>query len=505
MQLPSAEVGTGYAEGIGNGYPSGAYWSIHTGRRDSDPVWLTGVVYNDANSNNRYDQGEGIAGVTITATGSSTKNTTTTTGGGWSIDVSAGGWTVTCSGGSFSGTASANVTVSTANIAIDFTSGDPNGEVNFRQPGRHPTRKWWWIREVEMTVEGADVPYRPLNPVCGHFCWPVSGCARSSVSISSGAAPTAKVRTFSGAATGGCMLRFLASLLVVISAGSLAAQRSFEDFTPDERDFALFEVQDETSESESTGSTFSQIEAASQWRSFSLEASVGLIGSKRTMWSGSIGAAIPLFSSVSLALRAEYNMELGASRSYRPQTRGFLFEPCVRFHLDFDDYVAFFSQHGLSASYRLDYFQLDDRVSDSDIGLVNSLGVGAVNTVGLEFGEKTWRGYVSTGLRTQFVIYQDADEDAKGYKDDIREGLPLPVACLPGRLPLLFLEYCVNATPAGFGVARACKTANILEETPSPLQAALPWGCEWSRYETYRISVCSRDRVCAFGLHILPG
>ena len=125
------EVGTGYAEGIGNGWPSGAYWSIHTGRRNSDPVWLTGVVYNDSNSNGRYDQGEGLAGVTITATGSSTKNTTTTTGGGWSIDVSAGNWTVTCSGGSFSGTATANVTVASANIAVDFNSGNASGEVNF--------------------------------------------------------------------------------------------------------------------------------------------------------------------------------------------------------------------------------------------------------------------------------------------------------------------------------------------------------------------------------------
>ena len=218
------------------------------------------------------------------------------------------------------------------------------------------------------------------------------------------------------------MLRWFVTAMLVLGAGSLAAERSFEDFIPTERDFALFEVQDESTESESTGSTFSELEAASEWRSFSLEASVGLIASKRTMWSGSIGAAVPLFANVSLALRAEYNMELGASRPYRPQTRAFLFEPGVRFHLDFDEYVAFFSQHGLSATYRLDYFQLDDRVSDSDQGVVSSLAIGAVNTVGLEFGERTWRGYVSTGLRTAFVIYQDADEDAKGFKDDIREG-----------------------------------------------------------------------------------
>lgn len=125
------EVGTGYAEGIGNGWPSGAYWSIHTGRRDTTMIWLTGVVYNDSNTNGRYDQGEGLSGVSVTATGSSTKNTVTTTGGGWAIDVSSGSWTVTCTGGSFSGTATANVTVASDNIAVDFNSGNASGEVNF--------------------------------------------------------------------------------------------------------------------------------------------------------------------------------------------------------------------------------------------------------------------------------------------------------------------------------------------------------------------------------------
>jgi uncharacterized protein YkwD len=127
------EVGTGYAEGGGwqAGVNAAAYWAIHTGRRNSNPVWLTGVVYDDADSNGRYDEGEGLAGVTVTASGSSTKNTTTTTGGGWSIDASAGTWTVTCNGGVFSGTATATVTMTTANIEVDFESGTPQGEIAF--------------------------------------------------------------------------------------------------------------------------------------------------------------------------------------------------------------------------------------------------------------------------------------------------------------------------------------------------------------------------------------
>ncbi|MCB9894329.1 MAG: hypothetical protein H6839_07765 [Planctomycetes bacterium] len=133
------EIGTGYAEGLApqSGYNAGAYWAIHTGRHDTNPVWLTGVVYSDANSNGRYDQGEGISGVTVSASGPSSVNTVTTTGGGWSLACSAGSWNLTCSGGSFSGTATASVTLTTANVEVDFESGTSAGEVGFgnQQPG----------------------------------------------------------------------------------------------------------------------------------------------------------------------------------------------------------------------------------------------------------------------------------------------------------------------------------------------------------------------------------
>ncbi|MCC6573610.1 MAG: hypothetical protein IT462_07455 [Planctomycetes bacterium] len=134
------EIGTGYATGFQPEIPynsgtapdgSGAYWAIHTGFRDADSAWLTGVVYNDANSNGRYDQGEGIGGVTVTATGASTLMATTNAFGGWSIAVAAGNWTVSCTGGSFSGTGSADASVSTLNVEVDFVSGDADGIVDF--------------------------------------------------------------------------------------------------------------------------------------------------------------------------------------------------------------------------------------------------------------------------------------------------------------------------------------------------------------------------------------
>ncbi|MCA8946250.1 MAG: hypothetical protein KDB29_08485 [Planctomycetes bacterium] len=127
------EIGTGYGTGLGwtAGVNTAAYWSIHTGRHNTLETWLTGVVYNDANSNGRYDEGEGLQGVTVTAVGATSPSTSTTVGGGWSILAPAGTWNLTCTGGPFSGTSTASVTVSSANIAVDFESGTATGEVNF--------------------------------------------------------------------------------------------------------------------------------------------------------------------------------------------------------------------------------------------------------------------------------------------------------------------------------------------------------------------------------------
>lgn len=131
------EVGTGYAEGLGwtAGVNAAAYWAIHTGRRDTDPVWLMGVVYDDANNNGRFDQGEGLSGVTVSATGSTTNSVQTGTAGMYMMQVSAGTTNLTCSGGGFGGTATRSITVGTANLAVDFASGRSSGELNFEFQG----------------------------------------------------------------------------------------------------------------------------------------------------------------------------------------------------------------------------------------------------------------------------------------------------------------------------------------------------------------------------------
>jgi uncharacterized protein YkwD len=108
--------------GAGRGIASNgqAYWAAHTAYRSSTDVFLTGVVYNDANNNGRMDRGEGLGGVTVTVGGTST---TTNAGGGYAIKVAPGSWTIAASGAGFSGTSSASVYVGDNNVGVDFVSG----------------------------------------------------------------------------------------------------------------------------------------------------------------------------------------------------------------------------------------------------------------------------------------------------------------------------------------------------------------------------------------------
>ncbi|KAA0218226.1 hypothetical protein EDM80_01575 [bacterium] len=136
------EIGTGYAEGFRPEMPfssstppdgSGAYWSIHTGVRDTTVYFICGFVYNDSNSNGRYDLGEGLGGVTVSANGggSVVVNATTNSAGMYWLNLNPATWTLTCSGGSFGGPTYAQVTLSTNNVAVDFRQGNVNVDVNF--------------------------------------------------------------------------------------------------------------------------------------------------------------------------------------------------------------------------------------------------------------------------------------------------------------------------------------------------------------------------------------
>jgi len=86
--------------------------------------FLLGVVYNDLNGNNFYDIGEGISGVTITPS-VGTYYAISSTSGGYAFPIGTSGTiTVTASGSGFS-TTTKQVTLTGANIKLDFTAGNP--------------------------------------------------------------------------------------------------------------------------------------------------------------------------------------------------------------------------------------------------------------------------------------------------------------------------------------------------------------------------------------------
>ena len=65
--------------------------------------YYVGTVWNDTNANNRFDAGEGLSGVSVTAVGASTYNTTSWTAGGYQLQLPAGTYNMTFSGGALGG------------------------------------------------------------------------------------------------------------------------------------------------------------------------------------------------------------------------------------------------------------------------------------------------------------------------------------------------------------------------------------------------------------------
>jgi hypothetical protein len=90
--------------------------------------FLLGVVYADNFDNDFYDTGEGLGGVTITATANNGVGaqfvTTTMSAGGWQIQVPAGTYAVTFSGGSFGNAVTyRDVVVGSTNAKLDAIKG----------------------------------------------------------------------------------------------------------------------------------------------------------------------------------------------------------------------------------------------------------------------------------------------------------------------------------------------------------------------------------------------
>jgi hypothetical protein len=120
-QPPYQEVGVGYYEGSASNSIGDAFITEDFGTPASAGPFLLGVVYNDANSNNFYDIGEGIGGVTITpSTGD--YYAVTSSAGGYAFPIGTSGTiTVTASGPGF-GPLTKTVSLTGTNIKLDFTS-----------------------------------------------------------------------------------------------------------------------------------------------------------------------------------------------------------------------------------------------------------------------------------------------------------------------------------------------------------------------------------------------
>tara|TARA_R110002049_G_scaffold72490_7_gene187488 strand:- start:36053 stop:37507 length:1455 start_codon:yes stop_codon:yes gene_type:complete len=122
------EIGIGFnnAESTNFNY----YWTIHTANREQPTNYLTGVVYDDVNGDRRYNNGEGLPGVTITV---GTTETTTNAAGGWSLPVANGEYNIVARGGSYLGVSTATATVNDDNVEVDFISGKASSDVSFSE------------------------------------------------------------------------------------------------------------------------------------------------------------------------------------------------------------------------------------------------------------------------------------------------------------------------------------------------------------------------------------
>lgn len=210
-------------------------------------------------------------------------------------------------------------------------------------------------------------------------------------------------------------------LFLTLCCGTLGAQ-SF-DFARMPLERSLFAQQPSTDTPAQPKSKFEAIEEASRWRGVEFENFSGLVAAKRSMLSLGVGLGFQAYRSLSVIFRVDFNNDVGQPRDFRPQVRALTFEFAVRHHHDFDEHVAFYGTHGLNFAAQLAYFKLDETRDGTDLGIVTSLGAGTNNFFGLEFGNRTWRGFVETGLRLQFFFLQDSDNKAvEGYEDDIQRG-----------------------------------------------------------------------------------
>jgi len=123
------EIGIGIIHGTGSGGVNGANDPVGPIITTEDfghipgNTFITGVVYGDDNSNKFYDVGEGLPGVTITASNGWTA-VSSPQSGGYAIPITGpGNVTLTASGGLLTADIVHTVTVDNVNVKVDFVQG----------------------------------------------------------------------------------------------------------------------------------------------------------------------------------------------------------------------------------------------------------------------------------------------------------------------------------------------------------------------------------------------
>ena len=104
---------------------------------DATVAYVLGVVYNDSNANGSYDQGEGLAGVTVMPN-TGTYYAVTPAAGGFVIPLPASGagtMTLTASGGGLGAARTKTITwTAGTNVKVDFTTTDATSPTQQIQP-----------------------------------------------------------------------------------------------------------------------------------------------------------------------------------------------------------------------------------------------------------------------------------------------------------------------------------------------------------------------------------
>ena len=173
--------------------PSGTQYATELFGKDAAGPFLTGVAFGDSNADNDFDAGEGVGGVTITATGpAGTFTTTSLAAGAWAVKVPAGQYIVAASGGSWTGTSSVALTAGGANVAVDFIRGQATGWIDFaRYTNRAPILAASGGQNVSPSTIGSVPSGTTAGSLLGSSFSDLDPLASSGIAITAATAGTA--------------------------------------------------------------------------------------------------------------------------------------------------------------------------------------------------------------------------------------------------------------------------------------------------------------------------